>query len=166
MSIEHVMLDIETMGTKPGCVIASIGAVKFNIDQGIIDRFYAIPVWEGDMSYDTVRWWLDQSQQARNELLREATGSLKTELEKFLNFAKGCTIWGNGVDFDNVIMSYAAQYYGLKWPYRSNRCYRTVKNMFSVESIRPTIAHDALADAEAQALTLLEIARTHSINLK
>ena len=33
------MLDLETLGNKPGSVIASIGAVKFG-DGKIIDKFY------------------------------------------------------------------------------------------------------------------------------
>ena len=30
--MEHIMIDIETLGTKPGSIILSIAAVKFDID--------------------------------------------------------------------------------------------------------------------------------------
>lgn len=164
MSKLHVMLDIETMGTEPGCVVASIGAVSFDAD-GIEGHFFSVPQWEGTMSHDTVKWWLNQSQQARNEILRESTGTIAESISKFLSFVGDKPIWGNGVDFDNAILQYHARQNGIKWPYRSNRCYRTIKNLFPVEYIKPTVAHDALADAEAQALTLINIDKKYNLGL-
>lgn len=36
-----VMLDIETLGTKPGCMVLSVGACTFNLATGEIgDEFY------------------------------------------------------------------------------------------------------------------------------
>jgi len=34
MSKGHVMLDIETLGVSPGCVILSLSAVEFDINTG------------------------------------------------------------------------------------------------------------------------------------
>ena len=67
------MLDIEALGSKPGSVILSIGAVKFaggkilhefyrRIDpQSCIDAGLKIDV-------DTVMWWMKQSKEARDAL--------------------------------------------------------------------------------------------------
>ena len=38
--MRHLMLDIETFGTTPGCVVLSIGAVEFDLD-GIKGEFHA-----------------------------------------------------------------------------------------------------------------------------
>ena len=42
------------------------------------------------------------------------------------------------------------------WNYRHVRCFRTVMAEFGLDTdwVKPLVAHDALADAEAQARTL------------
>jgi exodeoxyribonuclease VIII len=71
-------------------------------------------------------------------------------------------VWGNGADFDNVILgnAYLAVNKPRPWSFWNNRCYRTVRAMApNIDYVRPVIAHHALHDARAQALHLIEINR-------
>ena len=71
----HVMLDLETLGTKPGCVIRSIGAVVFTLDGVLGAQFYANidkqSCVDAGLTVDpaTEAWWAGQSQEARDALL-------------------------------------------------------------------------------------------------
>ena len=90
MTTPHIMLDIETLGTTPGCVIASIGACTFAPESGEVARqtFYDL-IDIGDavgagltIEYGTVLWWLRQSDEARAEITRQdARSPLKEALD-------------------------------------------------------------------------------------
>lgn len=73
----HVMLDLETLGTKPGCAIVSIGACVFDMDGVHNDAEYLRrPFYQAvdiasplsrTLSIDpsTLSWWNVQSEEAR-----------------------------------------------------------------------------------------------------
>lgn len=167
--MNNVMLDIETMGTGPNAMIISIGAVKFSKDEvGAI--FYSLPTWEGDMDAATVQWWLQQSEEARKAVCpnhTEAPVPLKSSLLNLASFVESANVWGNGSDFDNVIVLNAYKRLGLTgWSYRNNRCFRTVKNMFNTSAYtKPEIPHHALYDAIAQVKTLQQLALDFNLPL-
>ncbi len=66
----HVMLDIETLGTRAGCKVLSIGAVIMT-PQGPGREFYTTVSRDSQNRYglvedrETVEWWARQSPQAR-----------------------------------------------------------------------------------------------------
>lgn len=160
------MLDIETLGTQPGSAIISIGAVKFN-DREVRDEFYERIDLESciniglKMQPQTVIWWLQQNDAARNEICQQG----KPITEVLANFSKwvddsNAEIWGNGATFDNVLLScaYHAASLARPWKYSGDRCYRTLKNMFpNIEFARIGTHHNALDDAKSQAVHLIEI---------
>jgi len=167
----HVMIDLETMGTIPGSCIVSIGAVLFDPRYGIITKetFYA-ELDYADQQDDgliidesTLAWWEDQSPRAREALLGldDLKDSLK-DLSKWL--PKDAKVWGNGATFDISILEHCYRLYKLPipWKFWNVRDCRTVKEMF--ESTRGglgtamgsgrdknNIAHNALHDAIHQA---------------
>lgn len=71
LQANHVMLDLETLGTEHDAMIISIGAVAFRFDDVPIlaDRFFYTAVdierSSGSISPSTVNWWLKQSDEAR-----------------------------------------------------------------------------------------------------
>jgi hypothetical protein len=74
--------------------------------------------------------------------------------------------WGNGADFDLVILStlYDDCKVQRPWRYHQQRCFRTLKNVFprEYEVAKQLVGgnpvkHDALADAEWQARVLHEM---------
>ena len=167
----EVMLDIETMGNGSNSPIVAIGAVKFD-DNGIHDRFYEVITLEdavasgGEIDPSTVLWWLKQSKDAINSTFFPDKEPITTKqaldkLRLFIGDGQDVTgVWGNGVAFDNVIISNAARRLGVDpiWPFWLDRCYRTVKGMNTDIPVKEHgVAHNALDDAIKQAQHLNEI---------
>ena len=175
----HIMVDLETMGTRPNAPIISIGAVSFNAD-GIVDTFYRNVSLHGSVRSgavidpSTVMWWLRQDAQARAALEDAQDGvdgggahSLESVLRDFgqLRCIYGDSlkgVWGNGATFDNVIIQESCRRLGVPqpWEFWLDRCYRTVKSMYpNIKMERSGTHHNALDDARSQALHLIEITK-------
>jgi inhibitor of KinA sporulation pathway (predicted exonuclease) len=167
----HIMIDLETMGTRPNSPIVALGAVAFD-GEGVQSSFYeaidlARAVRDGAvMDPETVIWWLGQSDEARQAITRRGVEP-RAALNRFSAWMGQFDIdgvWGNGASFDNVILSetYARLDMKAPWKFWTDRCYRTVKNMYpSVELARSGTHHNALDDARSQAEHLLEINDHH-----
>jgi hypothetical protein len=182
--MRDVMVDLETLGTVPGFVILSIGAVAFD-EQGLHSQeFYSVihrPSCEEaflTVCPRTEKWWEDKEPEAREVLEQslELTMSqpLKAVLERF-NFYLGrfggrqnVRLWGNGSDFDNagLACAYDAVEAQPGWSFWNNRCYRTLKNLApEVEMEREGTYHNALDDARSQARHLLRILEARGLTL-
>jgi hypothetical protein len=165
----QVMIDLETMSTKPNAAICSIGAVKFNLEAlRIEETFYqtvdARSCKAAGLHFcpETITWWSKQPRYVLDELRRD-TLPLKdalTAFSKWYGHVK-LPVWGNGADFDNVVIeqAYDAVDLGRPWNYKLNRCYRTITALFPnfPESERKGTYHNALDDATHQTLHLMEI---------
>jgi exodeoxyribonuclease VIII len=163
----QVMLDLETMSVRSNAAIASIGAVKFEVGTGIVDKFYrtidlrtckAVGL---HIDPETVEWWNKQSKEARQALLKDNV-SLNQALDDFTEWFGRSSLptWGNGAGFDNVIMENAFAACNMKRPWRpwEDRCYRTIKNIIQVPADeRQGVYHNALDDALHQTRHLLKI---------
>ncbi len=162
------MIDIETLGSSPGSIVASIGAVEFS-DKGLGRQYYGrIDIKTAQaigltIDASAVGWWLGQSEEARRELLDSpfTIQGILSEFSVFVTAGKYEGIWGNGATFDNVLLRIAYEKAGIKcpWHYSQDRCYRTLKNL------RPDIPlakrsgtyHNALHDAITQADHIVQI---------
>jgi len=165
--MKRIMLDLETLDTGPHSVILSIGAVEF--DAGIVtdNKFYtAVDIdlqeskWERTTSLETTKWWQQQSHEARYVFHDPARLPLDRALLAFGAWMNGMAseVWGNGSDFDNVILGNAYEACRLvrPWSYSNNRCYRTLKNLGiplgrGEGTVRGGTHHNALDDALYQA---------------
>lgn len=188
MSNIHVMLDLETWSISNTATIVSIGAVKFDPDgHGPIDRFHVgidpslskFRADQFDIDPSTMLWWLaEERAEARKAWLDLAKMDLGTALEGFAMWFeadKNVPVWGNGATFDNVILRHAFKTLGMDnpWGFRSDRCYRTLKNLAPNRKIEDVnvgflsgVQHDALYDATVQALHLQDIVEYMGLNLK
>lgn len=165
---EHIMHDIETLDTKPSAVVLSIGAVKFNED-GIGESIYLVLDPEDQVrrgrtiSPSTVLWWMQQSDEARSAFLRPSNDVRESLLEYAAFFDHpNYKVWGNGAMFDNTIVLDLFAMYDIPrpWKYSGDRCYRTLKSIVTLDAYAtPTTAHNALADAEAQACDAMMMLR-------
>ena len=181
MMPRDVMVDLETLGTEPGAVIISSGAVVFDRQRGVLlDELYRgidprDAVSHGlHMDVGTVMWWMQQSDAARAALTR---GQRFPLVEALLDFSMllttadkyggpdwprddGVRVRGNGAAFDNVLLRAAYEAIGRTppWGFWNDRCYRTFRNEYpDVPRVEPDTAHHALADARAQAQHVLNI---------
>lgn len=176
LNYKNVMVDLETYGTVPGCVMLSIGAVAFDpYTQTLGPAFYCViniaDQQEKGLHVDenTVKWWSSQSLEAREVITQaeEAGCTLTEALNKFTAYLtefgiKSVKLWGNGSDFDNAILAcgYRAIGQTAPWIPWNNRCYRTLKNMVKVPSqTRQGTYHNALDDAKTQALHAILLLR-------
>ena len=162
---ENIMIDLETLGTKPDSAILSIGAVTFDED-GIGSEFYVNTDLESQLNdfhkrkidSGTFYWWAEQSSEAGKSLKndRRTLGDALSMFEFWLmNNADldNVKVWGNGADFDNVIITSA---FGCqKWKFWNNRCFRTFLAITNADRVKPVTAHNALDDAKAQAQTII-----------
>lgn len=179
MSQVHVMIDLETLGTRPGDTILSIGAVKFaQKDDPIIEKFYIAIDSESCKAAgfraqkSTLEWWSKQSEEARTAAF-SGTMSIEHALIKLTMWMPpldDAIVWGNGANFDNALL--AAAYRTMKmdtpWHFWNDRCYRTIRSMFGAKEKKKNVgvAHNALDDATTQALDLVEIATTRKFDLR
>jgi len=177
LNAKHVMLDLETMGSGADAAIIAIGAVLFFFaEKKVIDRFYQLidlrsaVEMDGVIDPSTVMWWLEQSESARLEVAKGDNLHINAALQEFANWFYGIDVervgdirvWGNGSDFDNVILSSALKRSGYRqpWSFYRNRCYRTMKGLFAavkIDQFRIGTHHNAVNDAESQALHLIHL---------
>ena len=165
----HVMLDLETWGTEPGCDIRSIGAVAFDPDKGWIspDGFYQA-VDGGEIrglirNESTVKWWNDQSVEAQSAFtdpidLHEGLRDFSAWYSALGN-KSDVTLWCNGPHFDEVILKacYNACSLPIPWHYRAPRDFRTEMEGAGWPDVHFTgTPHNALDEAIYQALCVIE----------
>lgn len=157
----HVMIDIETMGTKSYSAIISIAAVEFNIETGIIGQtFYQNISLQSNVSNglvidpDTVIWWIGQNEAARKKLSENPSELIQTLLlldQYLVSCGPDAKLWGNPARFDLGLLENAYQTAFLKspWEHYNERCLRTLSSLrpeIKKRTIRKGPEHDATAD--------------------
>ena len=173
----EIMLDLETMGTGPNAAIAAIGAAAFcPHERRVLGNSFYAPVslassveCGGVMDAGTVQWWLQQGPEARALFGKEAGAmQINVALIEFSMWVANVAgtdpqkvkVWGNGADFDNVILgsAYKRQQINQPWGTFNNRCYRTIKSLYpEVKMERSGTHHHARDDAISQAEHLCRI---------
>lgn len=173
------MIDLETMGIRPTSAIISIGAALFDHEQ-VLDTFYSNVNLNSSINLgmttdqSTIDWWSKQSVQARAAWQTEDAPAIEDALKQLNDWMLGhgsraeiCP-WGNGADFDLVLMNHAFNLMGVDapWKYYNHHCFRTMKNMFDVGQMpRSGTHHHALDDAVSQVRHLHRILQVHHLQL-
>lgn len=167
-----ISIDCETLGTGPNAMLLSIGAVRFDRHSGELGpEFYRLlqlgGPYDGVIDASTVQWWAMQSEQARadvfgKDLKRARLVDALSDLSHFCRGAK--TYWQRG-DRDGLWLESAYGRVGLEgppWKFWELRDQRTVSVEFGhlIEKPERGTAHNALADAKAQADELIAIYST------
>jgi hypothetical protein len=165
MSI-HVMLDIETLGTRPDTVVLSVGACKFNPHTSqtphstVLWRPSAAEQLAAGRSVDhsTLEWWSQQAEHIRAEAFsdqnRISLSDFFSELNRYLVGVD--KIWCQGPQFDLVILENLFEQNGhhRNWVYWQVMDCRTLFNLMPTDP-RKAIqknAHSADQDAYWQAV--------------
>ncbi|WP_393969280.1 3'-5' exonuclease [Kluyvera intermedia] len=169
----HLMIDLETMGTKPNAPIVSIGAVFFEPSSGELGAdFYRAVNLKSAVNggavpdADTIMWWMKQSEEARAAICDKDAIAISAALIKLNTFIRDNTdsgkvqVWGNGATFDNVILraSYDREFIPCIWHFANDRDVRTIVELGKQIGINPRHEipfegdkHNSLADAKHQA---------------
>lgn len=170
------MLDLETLGTRPGCAILSIGAVVFDRYSGTLGaEFYTVVNRKSCQKHglfeeaSTLQWWDKQSEEARKVIAEADTAQngLAGALIMLTGFLqklgkRDLLVWGCGSDFDIGILThcYATVKQPLPWMFWNSRCLRTLRDVAppSHEPNRKNgVAHSAIDDARNQAEEAIRI---------
>ncbi len=159
----HIMIDLETFGNQPGSVLRSLGAVVFDPLTGSLGAEFYINIDRADserlgmvVDPETEAWWARQSEAARAALEIDPR-PLTEALEAFTVFFKenrGYQVWGQGKDYDPVLLAAAYRAAALRtpWDYNATRDTRTAYEISGVRPDRLRVSlHNALEDAKAQA---------------
>lgn len=163
--MQHIMLDIETMGVKTNAAVMSIGACYFDPNTSEIGNKFHNQVnisSNGVIDASTVIWWMKQNDKAREKFFdNEKADSIDVVLARLLTWVEPKSqVWGNGIAFDNVIVRTAFENFGGKtpWQHWNDRDVRTIVEIgrqlgFDPKKDMPFegVKHDALADAIHQA---------------
>ncbi|ENZ9817281.1 3'-5' exoribonuclease [Escherichia coli] len=165
----HLSVDLETMGTNPDAPINSIGGTFFDPATGEMGPEFSkaidLETSGGIIDRKTIKWWAKRSREAQSAIFTDEI-SLDVALRLFIEFIEknsgGCfvQVWGNGANFDNVILrrSYERQGIPCPWLYYNDRNVRTIVELgnaigFDVRMAIPFegVPHNALDDARHQA---------------
>ena len=134
MKYTDLMLDIETLGTGPGCVILSVAAVPFFKSSDNPDQYRQVfqknvdieSCLELGLTIDpaTLHWWVQKAELFRK--LQQDTFALRGVLERLRVFIyTQCTdevrVWGKGPSFDQAILRHAFALYKLPLPWKYSR---------------------------------------------
>jgi hypothetical protein len=114
---KHLMLDLETLDTAPTSCFTQIGWAVFDWaendvqESGLIciDANDAHVKWGLTISWETLRWWMQQSQVARTNMCQPGI-PLKEALLKLAacqNWKSLDGVWSHGASFDIPILDHA-----------------------------------------------------------
>lgn len=166
-----LMLDIETLSTRPNAVILTLGAVKFDpfseridVEEGLdikidVDEQTAIG---RHIQEETVEWWGRQPKEVQEAALGE-TGRIGLEqFTKSLNkmMVGVDQIWCQGPAFDMVIIEDLYRQLGkpTPWQFWQVRDSRTLFGVFGDPRDKGReLAHNALMDCVYQAMGVQQV---------
>jgi len=178
---KHIMIDIETLGRKPGCCVLSIGACAFSADGVEVLNKTHIGLDIEDQQYNyqchvdtqTLKWWFKQSNQSA--LNPDGAVPLKQALHTLSQYisdqGKDIYVWANSPQFDIAILDELYRRAGEKAPWQ----YYQILDFRTISALNPELHkakkqragyHNALDDAEAQAEVLAEIFSKYDIFTK
>ncbi|QCT89202.1 exonuclease [Escherichia sp. E4742] len=165
----HLMIDLETMGKNPDAPIISIGAIFFDPQTGDMGPEFIktidLETAGGIIDRDAIKWWLKQSREAQSAILVDEIplDDALLQLREFIDENSGeffVRVWGNGANFDNVILRRSHERQGIPcpWRYYNDRDVRTIVELgkaleFDARAAIPFegVPHNALDDARHQA---------------
>lgn len=177
----HLMLDIETLGTRPGAVILSAALVRFS-DEAHTSLVLNVPEQEAlglvsDPS--TLAWWRDQEASAPGAWAAATANPLPVRaalehLAAWIAWAAGgqeALIWCHGATFDCPLLEHLYRVAGVSvpWAFWAVRDTRTLYDLAGV-NVRdfavppPHIAlNDAIGQTRAANHALQILARAHHV---
>ena len=163
---QHIMLDLETVGTGDGAGIMQIGAVVFDASGVSTSYRFKADIDPGSPGFGetetgTLLWWLKQDPQAIASVFHaDDRSELEETLVSFSAWMKGHAhsgVWACGPNFDCRLLNQAYARVGVSSPlrYGRERCFRTLRGIGEGLGLAQPpfdgVVHDALADAVFQA---------------
>lgn len=171
----HIVLDLETLSTQPHAIVVAIGAVALTAHGESVSEFHMPVICSSQptrhLDAGTCAWWDKQADEAKAASILAADAVPASEaLQAFSAWVQAHTdtkkvkVWGNGSNFDNVILSSLyADHPDLArpWAYWNDRDMRTLldlhphaKDVGPFEGIKHHALHDARHEGKQLAVVL------------
>ena len=176
----HIMVDAETLSTRPGAIVTSVALVRFadeahtTINLSVPDQ-QALGLVQDEA---TLAWWAQQDPVARAAAFANPVGLRDglAHLSAWIAWAApngDCLIWCHGAGFDGPLLEAVYKAAGLPcpWHWASVRCTRTLYDLAGIDRRLydvppPHIAlNDAIAQTRAANAALKVLARAHAPTL-
>lgn len=165
MALTRFMIDIEGLSLQTDSIVAQIACCEFGFDRiGALSMFYTnVDVISCEKlgmraDADTFLWWMQQSEEARAELvsqinaqkLHAALAYLTGYIKETADDPSNIEVWAKGPRYDLAVLETGYHLTGLPCPWKYNQwCdVRTALRLFNAES--PKGAHNALTDCHIQ----------------
>lgn len=165
-----VVIDLETFGREPGCMVLEIGAAYLEPHRGVVKHFSAHLSLEDqrslglEMDPATVLWWMGQEDARQNVLKGHGpedceSEALGTGLGRFAAWLQDAAatgnrelrVWGNGASFDCGILAAVYRAAGIEapWKFWEERDLRTIWELHGRAQLDrdPGTAHSGRFDA-------------------
>jgi len=154
------MIDIETLGTKPGCVVLAVAAVEFDAFVHLLSYTAVIDIGSclrRLLLVDpiTLEWWTQQDFTLQEDMF-SGMASLEGTLAQFNDFfgasGKDAIVWCKGMNFDFPILheAYSRVHLPIPWHYRNIRDSRTITAVSGLKFEKSAGAHNPYNDCLAQ----------------
>ena len=156
----NIMLDIETLGSKPGCVVLAVATVEFDATTHLLH--YSEVIHIGSclrhlllVDPITLKWWTEQDKELQHEMFSGEVflEDVLFDLNKFFGeTGKEAIVWCKGMNFDFPILheAYDRVQLPIPWHYRNIRDSRTLTAASELKFEKPAGAHDPYNDCVAQ----------------
>lgn len=170
-----VMIDLETLGTRPDAAIVQVGALAFEArprgrvwNEAGFNRYVLVQDGAGRIDNGTVAWWLQQPNAAKLGKALQSVAELEADVLQALVDWPGLvvpgatwedvdTVWAKPSNFDLPVLAAAFARYGMEppWAHWKTRCART---LFAFTGGTPQVdasgltVHDALDDCLIQVM--------------
>jgi len=143
--VNKVMIDFETLDTTPSSVAFSVGLCFFDEKRVFADMHINLNIQQQieagrTISADTLKFWMGQPAlyaQLTTDPVDVQKG-LSLISKKFREYEVQ-EIWGNGASFDMPILDTLMSKREKPYSFRSSRCYRTLKNLFTEAELEGVI---------------------------
>ena len=157
--MRHIMIDLETLSSRPDAYILAIAAQVFDPHTG---KSGEAVHWNLSQSHQesrhidpgTVRWWFQQSRQAQLAAFAEPQHDLPSALAALASLCRRHRIkrvWCKGPSFDAVILEHAYRATGIDcpWWFHQTRDVRTILEVAQIRADTPA-SHLAAEDVAQQ----------------
>lgn len=180
----HIMLDIETLGTRPGCLVLSAAFVRFS-DEAQVSLNLSIADQEAlglEKDPQTLQWWAEQERTAPGAW-EKATASpfrLEVALPYISSWIKWAApdgdflIWCHGAPFDAPILGEVFRRAGVDCPWGGRDFWRIqdTRTLYNLAGVNPkdfavppphVALNDALGQTRAAVAAMRVLARAHQV---
>lgn len=174
--MRHMMIDIETLDTRPSAVVFQVGVVVFEdalmqeapkspiLAQRKFDLDILPQIFAGrTIDRETVNWWLTQKAPVI-PIKKQSVHTVFQEISQMMGDFGVSYVWSNSPSFDAVIMRSLAESLGVTYEFPSFRTdmdLRTLKNICKMKKVvdfePKETTHDALQDCLDQVDDLLNM---------